>query len=1155
MKKIFYLIITFLFVMTLSSCSKEKYINLSYDKAEITVEQGTEISLMPSVTVGKKVKDYELTYNLSNNIGTISNDGKFIGNSTGVVTLTVTANNKDKSSASIKIKVVKTIFNINFDVKGGVLDGNTTLTFVNSEEVVLPIPTKEGYKFLGWYENGINVTTIEEKDYNLEAKWLQVFTISYDLVGGEVDGELVTTYEAGEEVTLLKPVKVGYEFIGWYQGDVKVTYISDANYQLVARYKAIEYDIEYELDGGTNSSSNPSEYSGDILPFTLGEPTKDGYVFKGWLLNGNVVKVIPIGKTEDITLTAKWAKEYTINYNLDGGNLPNDAITKFHEIENVELPIPTREGYNFKGWFDGETEITEIEYKNYNLTAKWVKVYSITFIKEKGNWPMRNAENQEEIKNALLEDLYAWAKMNGSTDTYEEYSKNIMEKIAASEDINLRNPLLGEQPDGSGDTTYFLNIPEFYDEWIEFFRAFNTVLKTIDPNVNFFYDDYFAFLKFGQFMTWNPIAVGPFEKYLNTLCSKVKVEKEVVLEYEEGTTTVLPTLWLVSGLRFMGWYDNPEFTGVPVTRILNAEKGDKTFYARWAEEVFVENVTLNSIDKLPIYTTYQLKWEFTPKDATYKKVEFYSSDTSIATVNKNSGLITAKGEGTVKIKMRVLADETLNIEFNLTVYTPDHIQASYETNSYVAINDVIHINASLHGATKGEIVWKSSDESIAVVDESGNITGLKAGNVTITASNSNDESIYLDFEILVIDESTDEIIKHILESHESNIFIRKHLGIGSGTPTYFTDVYGSINKILFNDDLYIDETYLASGNADSTDYYKNRIYSDKYSQANEIEFVTVHYTGNMNVGSGASANANYFVGDNSVSIHYTTGNDGVFKALDHKHGAWHAGDSGSVGVAGLFKWNKTGVLYDGTPLLDVEFSASDDFYFEINGKKTIIELPKPYNHKSRNTDHIYNADGTISSNPMFTGTKFTNRTPESFFNKQGFSLKIIDGEYYMGTTWWSYGQVTEGRICSSGGNLNSIGIESCVDQGSDLWYTWQKTAQLVAYLVVQNDLDVSRVKGHHFFDGKDCPQPMLENDLEIWYEFIELVEAEYELLTTFKDYEISFESHNLDVIDNNGRFVKTPDYPTCITYTVTITKDGNTQSITLSSMIPGLYQK
>ena len=41
--------------------------------------------------------------------------------------------------------------------------------------------------------------------------------------------------------------------------------------------------------------------------------------------------------------------------------------------------------------------------------------------------------------------------------------------------------------------------------------------------------------------------------------------------------------------------------------------------------------------------------------------------------------------------------------------------------------------------------------------------------------------------------------------------------------------------------------------------------------------------------------------------------------------------------------------------------------------------------------------------------------------------------------------------------------------------------------MLDNNLTIDRVKGHHFFDGKDCPQPLLENNMELWYEFIEIL--------------------------------------------------------------------
>ena len=140
-----------------------------------------------------------------------------------------------------------------------------------------------------------------------------------------------------------------------------------------------------------------------------------------------------------------------------------------------------------------------------------------------------------------------------------------------------------------------------------------------------------------------------------------------------------------------------------------------------------------------------------------------------------------------------------------------------------------------------------------------------------------------------------------------------------------------------------------------------------------------------------------------------------------------------------------------------------------------------------------------------------------------------------------------------GGNKNSIGIESCVDQGSDLWHTWQVTAQLVADIMERRDLGIDRVVGHHFFSAKDCPQPMLENNMEIWYKFIEMVKAEYKKNTEFKDYTFKFEQ--VSGFDAEGVRVAQVAKAKNIIYKVTITKGDEKHEITLGSVLNGIYSK
>jgi len=81
----------------------------------------------------------------------------------------------------------------------------------------------------------------------------------------------------------------GYDLAGWFFDEatlldeveaadiVKI----EANTTVYPKYVPIEYDITYNLDGGTNNAGNPAKYTiEDAVAFL--DPTKDGYTFDGW---------------------------------------------------------------------------------------------------------------------------------------------------------------------------------------------------------------------------------------------------------------------------------------------------------------------------------------------------------------------------------------------------------------------------------------------------------------------------------------------------------------------------------------------------------------------------------------------------------------------------------------------------------------------------------------------------------------------------------------------------------------------------------------------------------------------------------------------------------------------------------------------------------
>ena len=117
----------------------------------------------------------------------------------------------------------------------------------------------------------------------------------------------------------------------------------------------------------------------------------------------------------------------------------------------------------------------------------------------------------------------------------------------------------------------------------------------------------------------------------------------------------------------------------------------------------------------------------------------------------------------------------------------------------------------------------------------------------------------------------------------------------------------------------------------------------------------------------------------------------------------------------------------------------------------------------------------------------------------GIYTTIKDGMYYIGSTWYSE---TYNKIGNYGGNLNSIGIESCVNRGSDIYLTWQRLAKLVAKLMDDNNFTMKQIVQHHYFSGKDCPQTMRTEGY--WDHFMKLVEVEYQMLQ-YKKMGFSFE--------------------------------------------------
>ena len=279
---------------------------------------------------------------------------------------------------------------ITFDSNGGD-EVNSYIYTVESENYTLPSANRSYYDFAGWFdENENEVVKIESvmlKSFTLTAKWTaHVYTITYDFNGGtEVENPTSYTVET-ETFALAEPTREGYTFEGWFDVDLNVTQIEKgchADIKLTARWIAVEYTITFDSNGG--DEVNSYIYTVESENYTLPSANRSYYDFAGWFdENGKQVKTIESSMLKSFTLTAQWtAHVYTITYDFNGGAEVKNPTSYTVETETFALLEPTKVGYTFDGWYDGELKVTQIEkgcHADIKLTAKWSATeYIVTF--------------------------------------------------------------------------------------------------------------------------------------------------------------------------------------------------------------------------------------------------------------------------------------------------------------------------------------------------------------------------------------------------------------------------------------------------------------------------------------------------------------------------------------------------------------------------------------------------------------------------------------------------------------------------------------------------------------------------------------------------------------------------------------------------------
>ena len=294
-----------------------------------------------------------------------------------------------------------------------------------------------------------------------------IYEVNFEVNGGTK----VSTVNTDRIVFSPVTSKNNCEFLGWYEtfnfvgNAVSFPYEPKKNTVLYARWNQ-KYTVHFETNGGTAVS----DFIGNEILSAV-TPFKEDYTFAGWYLNsdfsGDAVS-FPFTLNANITLYARWNKNYTVSFNANGGTEVSSIKTGILQ----EIPFTEKENYEFAGWYENSSlsgEKITVPYtvkQDITLYAKWLPTYLVTLETDGGSeiasFRARTIESVQEPEKSgfTFIEWYLDSGLNNKADfpltiskdttLYAAYKKNFtvtFETNGGSEVNSVSSYIVKESPE------------------------------------------------------------------------------------------------------------------------------------------------------------------------------------------------------------------------------------------------------------------------------------------------------------------------------------------------------------------------------------------------------------------------------------------------------------------------------------------------------------------------------------------------------------------------------------------------------------------------------------------------------------------------------------------------------------------------------------
>ena len=321
------------------------------------------------------------TIKTSNEITITELNGQIAELSTQILTL---QGNKDENERQIaalteqltNLQNLNTQLQENNALNAKTINGlNAQIASLNNQIADLTLQTQNNSSVV----NALNAKIAElQKSVSYYEQYLSTLESGEQVVATfEFDGSVynIQVVNKNSLLTVATPPSTAYViFNGW---TVDGEPIDLATYRITANTKIVadvthKYEVNFMVDG-ENYHNEIVLKNANVMPPAA--PTKNGYVFEGWTIDGNsVVNLNAYTVTQNVTFTAKFTKQYSVVFKYEDTTLKNETVKSGNYATAPETNSTAYKVFN--GWKVNGVTVNVSEYR---ITADTVFVADITY--------------------------------------------------------------------------------------------------------------------------------------------------------------------------------------------------------------------------------------------------------------------------------------------------------------------------------------------------------------------------------------------------------------------------------------------------------------------------------------------------------------------------------------------------------------------------------------------------------------------------------------------------------------------------------------------------------------------------------------------------------------------------------------------------------